>query len=138
MSQRHRVEQYGYASNGEPGASGVIGAPLRKKQEKEARDNRPDRDFPIGPFDILSVEPSQDPQGVYYYINATDGGRLETGDLVDVEATGDVDTNGEFTIDRTRSEPGRIGFFRPGVQHGSVITGKGRMRVLGNGMPEDR
>ena len=140
MSQRHRVENYGYAANGEPEASGIVGRPLKEKREKERKDREKEerrRPFPLGPFNILRIDPSTDPAGVYYVVSATDAGKILQGDLVEVIATGDNDTNGEFTIDMNKSAPGEIGFFRPNVNQQTAIVGRGRLRVLGNGNLEE-
>ena len=137
MSQRHRVEVHGYAANGQNMAQGARSDRAVVKQEE--REEREERDFPIGPFALMRVDPSgpNDAQGVFYVLAPKDAAEIEAGDVLEVVATGEADTNGEFFAGAVKTSMGEVAYFRDGPLIAEPIVGKGRLRVLmaGGGRP---
>ena len=88
-----------------------------------------ERIFPIGPFNLLRIEPNED--GVWYVFNRTDGGQIQPDDTLRVEATGSSDTNGDFIAEDINTDvAGETAVFREGPTINAALTAKGRATVI--------
>ena len=87
-----------------------------------------ERVYPMGPFALLRIEPSEDPLGVWFILDADDGENLREGDAVLIEATGSSSTNGNYTVTQLTNN-GDTRFFVPDLQIAAPVDGKGRVTV---------
>jgi hypothetical protein len=87
------------------------------------------RSFPLGPFNLIRVEPVADPVGVRYVLSFDDGQILEEGDTVAVEATGSTPVNGTYTVAELGDTATETSFFVAGTVLAAQIDAKGRLTV---------
>lgn len=129
-SQRHKVEMYGHSSAGEEHAQGAI-APKVIVGNAPGPAPVPDRPYPFGPYPILRIVVREEPAGVWYVVAIDGGDNIINGDTVEVEATGDADTNGRFTVDERHDENDEVMLFRSGIPNATLpIEGKGRITAV--------
>lgn len=86
-----------------------------------------ERQFPIGPLTLLRIEPSEDPLGAWYVVDATN--QIQEDDDVTIEATGSSLTNGNYTATEVSTEGAETRFFVPDVVLASQIDAKGRVTI---------
>lgn len=88
-----------------------------------------ERTFPIGPLNLVRIEPSDDPLGAWYVVSKEDGTKLVEGDDITVEATGSTLTNGDFVVEQLQESDTERRFFVPDVVLAAQVDAKGRVTV---------
>lgn len=110
--------------------SGLQPAPLSAQVSTSTPPPAPGgRTFPIGPLNLLRVDPSESPVGVWYVLSKDDGMQLVEGDDVTIEATGATATNGNYTVAQLQESPTERRFFVPDTVIPATIDAKGRVIV---------
>lgn len=93
----------------------------------------PDREFPIGPFNLVLVEVAEALDRVTYFL--TPPVDIHTADTVTIEATGSTNLNGDYTVDDViyDEEAGTLAFvvMRTMDSMQAPIANKGRVTITG-------
>jgi hypothetical protein len=87
-----------------------------------------ERVFPMGPFSLERIEPSEDPPGVWYVLSADDGENLREGDEVLIEASTSSATNGPHTVTQLLTGADTR-FFVPDIELAAPIESRGRLTI---------
>ena len=109
-------------------ALGAVIAAGQQPLEPPQKSAAGERIYPLGPFALTRIEPSEDPVGVWYVLDVDDGENFREGDEVLIEATGSSATNGATTVAQLTTD-GDTRFFVADVELADVVEGKGRVTI---------